>query len=101
MTTRILTGITTTGTPHLGNYAGAIRPAIIASRGVDAQSYYFLADYHALIKCEDPQRIQRSRMEIAATWLACGLDVSRATFYRQSDIPEKAELPWMRTGVAG
>ena len=101
MTTRILTGITTTGTPHLGNYAGAIRPAIIASRGVDAQSYYFLADYHALIKCEDPQRIQRSRMEIAATWLACGLDVSRATFYRQSDIPEIPELTWLLTCVAG
>ena len=101
MTTRILTGITTTGTPHLGNYAGAIRPAIIASRDADAESYYFLADYHALIKCDDPLRIQRSRMEIAATWLACGLDVSRATFYRQSDIPEIPELTWLLTCVAG
>jgi len=101
MTTRILTGITTTGTPHLGNYAGAIRPAIIASREADAESYYFLADYHALIKCDDPQRIQQSRMEIAATWLACGLDVSRATFYRQSDIPEIPELTWLLTCVAG
>lgn len=101
MTTRILTGITTTGTPHLGNYAGAIRPAIIASRDAGAESYYFLADYHALIKCDDPQRIQRSRMEIAATWLACGLDVNRATFYRQSDIPEIPELTWLLTCVAG
>ncbi|MCO6705175.1 tryptophan--tRNA ligase, partial [Streptomyces sp. CHB9.2] len=59
MTTRILTGITTTGTPHLGNYAGAIRPAIRASLADDADSFYFLADYHALIKCDDPTRIQR------------------------------------------
>lgn len=101
MTTRILTGITTTGTPHLGNYAGAIRPAIVASRAADADSFYFLADYHALIKCDDPLRIQRSRLEIAATWLACGLDVERATFYRQSDIPEIPELTWLLTCVAG
>ncbi|KFX68411.1 tryptophan--tRNA ligase [Pseudomonas taeanensis MS-3] len=101
MTTRILTGITTTGTPHLGNYAGAIRPAIVASRDAKVESFYFLADYHALIKCDDPVRIQRSRLEIAATWLACGLDVNRATFYRQSDIPEIPELCWLLTCVAG
>ncbi|MGY2290458.1 tryptophan--tRNA ligase [Pseudomonas sp. SDO528_S397] len=98
--TRILTGITTTGTPHLGNYAGAIRPAILASQDVNADSFYFLADYHALIKCDDPQRIQRSRMEIAATWLAGGLDVNRVTFYRQSDIPQIPELTWLLTCVA-
>lgn len=98
--TRILTGITTTGTPHLGNYAGAIRPAILASQDANADSFYFLADYHALIKCDDPQRIQRSRMEIAATWLAGGLDVNRVTFYRQSDIPEIPELTWLLTCVA-
>ena len=98
--TRILTGITTTGTPHLGNYAGAIRPAIVASRDSNADSFYFLADYHALIKCDDPQRIQRSRQEIAATWLAAGLDVDRVTFYRQSDIPEIPELTWLLTCVA-
>ena len=92
MTTRILTGITTTGTPHLGNYAGAIRPAIAASRDPQMDSFYFLADYHALIKCDDPARIQRSRLEIAATWLALGLDTDKATFYRQSDIPEIPEL---------
>ncbi|MEW6462126.1 MAG: tryptophan--tRNA ligase [Pseudomonadota bacterium] len=101
MTTRILTGITTTGTPHLGNYAGAIRPAIVASRAADVDSFYFLADYHALIKCDDPARIQRSRLEIAATWLALGLDVDKATFYRQSDIPEIPELCWLLTCVAG
>ncbi|MEE3507275.1 MULTISPECIES: tryptophan--tRNA ligase [unclassified Pseudomonas] len=100
MTTRILTGITTSGTPHLGNYAGAIRPAIVASRQSDADSFYFLADYHALIKCDDPLRIQRSRLEIAATWLASGLDVNRVTFYRQSDIPEIPELTWLLTCVA-
>ncbi|WPO99198.1 tryptophan--tRNA ligase [Pseudomonas sp. HR96] len=100
MTTRILTGITTTGTPHLGNYAGAIRPAIVASRQSDADSFYFLADYHALIKCDEPLRIQRSRLEIAATWLAAGLDVDRVTFYRQSDIPEITELTWLLTCVA-
>lgn len=101
MTIRILTGITTTGTPHLGNYAGAIRPAIDASRAANVDSFYFLADYHALIKCDDPQRIQRSRLEIAATWLACGLDPERVTFYRQSDIPEIPELTWLLTCVAG
>lgn len=101
MTTRILTGITTTGTPHLGNYAGAIRPAIVASRSADMDSFYFLADYHALIKCDDPARIQRSRLEIAATWLALGLDTDKATFYRQSDIPEIPELCWLLTCVAG
>lgn len=100
MTTRILTGITTTGTPHLGNYAGAIRPAIRASQQAGVDSFYFLADYHALIKCDDPQRIQRSRLEIAATWLAGGLDPNKVTFYRQSDIPEIPELAWLLTCVA-
>ena len=98
--TRVLTGITTSGTPHLGNYAGAIRPAIAASRKAGIESFYFLADYHALIKCDDPLRIQRSRLEIAATWLAGGLDVDRVTFYRQSDIPEIPELTWLLTCVA-
>ena len=97
--TRVLTGITTTGTPHLGNYVGAIRPAIAASRGDNVESYYFMADYHALIKCDDPARIARSRLEIAATWLACGLDPDKVYFYRQSDIPEIPELTWLLTCV--
>lgn len=101
MKTRVLTGITTTGTPHLGNYVGAIRPAVAASRRDDVESYYFLADYHALIKCDDPARIARSRLEIAATWLACGLDPERVYFYRQSDIPEIPELTWLLTCVTG
>ena len=99
MTQRVLTGITTTGTPHLGNYVGAIRPAIAASREPGVESFFFLADYHALIKCDDPARIARSRLEIAATWLAAGLDTSRVTFYAQSDIPEITELNWLLTCV--
>jgi len=96
---RVLTGITTTGTPHLGNYVGAIRPAIKASLEPGVESFFFLADYHALIKCDDPDRIERSRLEIAATWLAAGLDTNRVTFYRQSDIPETPELTWLLTCV--
>jgi tryptophanyl-tRNA synthetase len=99
MTERVLTGITTSGTPHLGNYVGAIRPAIAASRVDGVESFFFLADYHALIKCEDPLRIERSRLEIAATWLACGLDPERVVFYRQSDIVEIPELTWLLTCV--
>ena len=100
MTQRVLTGITTTGTPHLGNYVGAIRPAIAASREPGVESFFFLADYHALIKCMDPARIERSRLEIAATWIAAGLDTERATFYRQSDVVEISELTWLLTCVA-
>ncbi|MDO4231905.1 MAG: tryptophan--tRNA ligase [Lautropia sp.] len=96
---RVLTGITTTGTPHLGNYAGAIRPAIEASRDPGVQSFYFLANYHGLIKCPEPDRIQRSTLEIAATWLAAGLDPERVFFYRQSDVPEIPELCWYLTCV--
>ena len=92
---RVLTGITTTGTPHLGNYVGAIRPAILASRDELSESFFFLADYHALIKCRDPALIRQSSKEIAATWLALGLDVEKAVFYRQSDIPEISELNWI------
>ena len=95
----VLTGITTTGTPHLGNYVGAIRPAIKASKDDNVTPYYFLADYHALIKCQEPERVRESSLEIAATWLAFGLDTSNAVFYRQSDVPEILELTWMLTCV--
>jgi len=98
---RYLTGITTTGTPHLGNYVGAIRPAVQASRRAGTENFYFLADYHALIKCDEPARIQRSTLEIAACWLAAGLDPERVFFYRQSDIPEITELTWLLTCVTG
>ena len=100
-TTRFLTGITTTGTPHLGNFVGSIRPSVEASLRPGVQSFYFLADYHALIKCEDPARIQRSTLEIAASWLAAGLNPEQVTFYRQSDIPEIAELNWLLSCVTG
>jgi tryptophanyl-tRNA synthetase len=100
-TQRVLTGITTSGTPHLGNYVGAVRPTVRASRLANVESYYFLADYHALIKTGDPARVQRSTLEIAATWLACGLDPDKVTFYRQSDIPEITELMWILTCVTG
>ncbi len=99
--TRVLTGITTTGTPHLGNYVGAIRPTVQASRNPSTQGFYFLADYHALIKCDDPARIQRSTLEIAASWMAAGLDPDGVMFYRQSDIPEIPELTWLLTCVTG
>lgn len=97
---RFLTGITTTGTPHLGNYVGAIRPAIDASRQADAESFFFLADLHALIKCQEPARVHQSTKEIAATWLALGLDTDRTYFYRQSDIPEITELSWILSCMA-
>ena len=99
--TRILTGITTSGTPHLGNYVGAIRPALASARAADVESFYFLADLHSLIKAQDPAKTQRSTLEIAASWLACGLDPDKVWFYRQSDIPEITELTWLLTCVAG
>jgi tryptophanyl-tRNA synthetase len=95
----VLTGITTTGTPHLGNYVGAIRPAIEASHTEGANSYYFLADLHALVKNQDPDKLRRSSLEVAATWLALGLDTDKSVFYRQSDIPEIAELNWILSSV--
>lgn len=95
MTVRVLTGINTTGTLHLGNYCGAIRPCIQASHKPDVESFFFMADLHALIKCQDADRIERSRMQIAASWLAAGLDPDHCTFYRQSDIPEIPVLNWL------
>lgn len=97
---RILTGITTSGTPHLGNYVGAIRPAVEASKSNDVESFYFLADYHALIKCNNPDEVHRSTLEIAASWIALGLDTDNAVFYRQSDIPQIPELMWFLNCMA-
>ena len=98
---RFLTGITTSGTPHIGNYVGALRPAVQASRRAGTENFYFLADYHALIKCDDPARVQHSTLELAACWLAIGLDPEQVFFYRQSDIPEIPELTWLLTCVTG
>lgn len=97
---RVLTGITTTGTPHLGNYVGAIKPAIEASKQQNVEAFFFLADYHALIKCQDPARIQQSTKEIAATWLALGLDPENVVFYRQSDVGEISQLCWVLNCMA-
>ena len=94
-----LTGITTTGTPHIGNYVGAIRPGIEARKDRSKRNFYFLADYHALAKAEDPDRIARSTLEIAASWLALGLDTDNAVFYRQSDIAEIPHLTWILTSM--
>ena len=96
---RVLTGITTTGTPHLGNYVGAIQPAIAESQRGEYDAFFFLADYHALIKSHDPAMVHQSSREIAATWLALGLDTNATTFYRQSDVPEITELSWILTCV--
>jgi tryptophanyl-tRNA synthetase len=95
----VLTGITTTGTPHLGNYVGAIRPTVAASHDASVQSFYFLADYHSLVKNQDPERLRQSSLEVAASWLALGLDTDQAVFYRQSDIPEIPELTWILSSV--
>jgi len=93
----VLTGITTTGTPHIGNYVGAIRPAISASGREDVRSFFFLADYHSLVKSANPDQIAQSTLEIAASWLAAGLDPEKVVLYRQSDIPEITELAWILT----
>lgn len=86
-----LTGVTTSGIPHLGNYVGAIRPAIQSQN----TSYFFLADLHALIKCDDPNRLNDSIYEVAAAWLASGIDLTKSVFYRQSHIPSISELNWI------
>ena len=92
---RVLTGITTTGVPHLGNLVGAILPAIKASEQKNTTSLLFLADYHSLIKNSDSQLRHQSSFDIAACWLACGLDPKKVIFYRQSDIPHIFELAWI------
>ena len=94
MKKRILTGITTTGTPHIGNYLGAIKPALKQAKNYD-ESYYFLADYHAIIKNSDNKEVSESVKNVALAWLASGLDVNKSFFYRQSDIPEILELSWI------
>ncbi len=93
----VLTGIKPTGTLHIGNYVGAIKPAIAASVAPGAQSFFFLADYHAIGR--DADAVARSTLEIAASWLALGLDPSKVMFYRQSDIPDILELQWILTSV--
>ena len=98
MKKRILTGITTTGTPHIGNYLGAIKPALHLAKDFD-ESFYFLADYHAIIKNSNSQEVDDSVKNVALSWLSAGLDTSRSYFYRQSDVPEIMELSWILSCV--
>jgi tryptophanyl-tRNA synthetase len=93
----VLTGITSTGEPHIGNFVGAIRPAVAASRDPSVRSCLFVADYHSLVKGGDPDLMARSTLEIALSWLAAGLDPEQVIFYRQSDVPEIMELAWILT----
>ena len=94
MKKRILTGITTTGTPHVGNYIGAIRPALKLINK-DDESFFFLADYHSIIKNKNKDEIKTSVENIALAWLSCGLNPEKSYFYRQSDVPEILELSWI------
>ena len=96
----VLTGITPSGIPHLGNYIGAIKPSIEQSRNSDLRSMYFIADYHSLVKLWDPTLRQQYIYEIAAAWLALGLDPKQTIFYRQSHIPEILELNWILTSIS-
>lgn len=98
--TTILTGITPSGTPHLGNYIGAIKPSIEMSQQPNTTAYYFIADYHSLIKLWDPKARQKFIYEIAASWLALGLNPDQAIFYRQSQIPQILELHWILSSIA-
>ncbi|MBK8228586.1 MAG: tryptophan--tRNA ligase [Flavobacteriales bacterium] len=91
---RILTGIQSTGTPHLGNVLGAIAPAIAESRKPGNDSFLFIADLHALTQIKDAALLRGNTHSVAAAWLAAGLDTQRTVFYRQSDVPEVTELTW-------
>ena len=100
MACRVLTGIKPTGAIHLGNYAGAIRPALARSLESGVESFFFLADYHALIDCRDPRQLAEHSAHVAAAWLAMGLDPDRCLFYRQSDVPEIMEMNWILNCMA-
>lgn len=91
---RILTGIQSTGTPHLGNILGAILPALEMANNPNNDSFLFIADMHSLTQIKDGDQLRSNTYSVAATWLAFGLDHNRITFYRQSDIPQTAELSW-------
>lgn len=91
---RILTGVQATGTPHLGNILGAISPAIEMNNASSEQSFIFIADLHALTQVKDAEALKESTYQVAACWLALGLDTKKAVFYRQSDVPQVSELMW-------
>ncbi len=91
---RILTGIQSTGRPHLGNILGAIKPAIELANEANNDSFLFIADLHSLTQIKDKETLKNNTFQVAATWLACGLDPNKTTFYRQSDVTECTELAW-------
>ncbi len=91
---RILTGIQSTGTPHLGNLLGAILPAIDMAKQPGNDSFLFIADLHSATQIKDGKELRENTYSVAATWLACGLDINRVVFYRQSDVPQVTELSW-------
>src|SRR5574343_1110115 len=91
---RVLTGLQATGTPHLGNLLGAILPAIELSKQSGNESFLFIANMHSLTQIKNAEELKQNTYEIAAAWLACGLDTEKTYFYRQSDIPETCELAW-------
>ncbi|CAL2075539.1 tryptophan--tRNA ligase [Tenacibaculum dicentrarchi] len=91
---RILTGVQSTGTPHLGNLLGAILPAIEMANDAKNESYIFIADMHSLTQIKDGNELRENTYSVAATWLACGIDINKTVFYRQSDIPQVTELSW-------
>ena len=91
---RILTGIQSTGTPHLGNLLGAILPAINMSNTPENDSFLFIADMHSLTQIKDAEVLRQNTYSTAATWLACGLNTDKTVFYRQSDVPQVTELAW-------
>ena len=91
---KILTGVQSTGTPHLGNLLGAILPAIKMSNDPKNESFLFIADMHSLTQIKDGNQLRENTYSTAATWLACGLDINKTVFYRQSDIPQVTELSW-------
>ena len=95
----ILTGVKPTGTPHIGNYLGAIKQAIDLSKNDEYSTYYFIADYHALNSLKTREEMRRYTKEVACTWLACGLDPEKVVFYRQSEIHETTELCWILMNV--
>jgi len=91
---RILTGVQSTGTPHLGNLLGAILPAIEMANNPENEAFLFIADMHSLTQIKEGKQLQENTYSTAATWLACGLDINKTVFYRQSDIPQVTELTW-------
>jgi len=91
---KILTGVQATGTPHLGNLLGAIIPAIQMANDPENTSFLFIADLHSITQIKDATTLKNNTYSTAAAWLACGLDVEKVTFYRQSDVPQTAELTW-------